>query len=50
MRVEFSRWVESDLQSIADYIAEDNPVRAVSFIREIREKIRVVGRQPRTFC
>ena len=49
MRVEFSRWVEGDLKSIADYIAEDNPMRAVSFIREIREKIRVVARQPLTY-
>jgi toxin ParE1/3/4 len=49
MRLEFSRWVESDLKSIADYIAEDNPMRAVSFIREIRGKIRVVARQPLTY-
>jgi toxin ParE1/3/4 len=49
MRLEFSRWVEGDLKSIADYIAEDNPMRAVSFIREIREKIRMVARQPLTY-
>jgi toxin ParE1/3/4 len=46
MRVEFSRFVESDLSLIADFIAEDNPTRAVSFIREIREEIRRIGRNP----
>ena len=46
MRVEFSRWVESDLDLIADYIAQDNPRRAVTFIREIREKIDQIGEQP----
>jgi plasmid stabilization system protein ParE len=46
MRLEFSRWVESDLENIGDYIAQDNPARAVSFIREIRSKIVQIGRQP----
>jgi toxin ParE1/3/4 len=46
MRVEFSPWVEGDLEAIADYIAQDNPVRAVSFIHEIRAKVRAVGRRP----
>jgi toxin ParE1/3/4 len=46
MRLEFSRFVESDLEAIADYIAQDNPKRAVSFIREIRERIRAVGKNP----
>jgi toxin ParE1/3/4 len=46
MRVEFSRWVEGDLEAVADYIAQDNPRRAVTFIREIREKIRKIARQP----
>lgn len=46
MRVEFSRWVEGDLEAIGDFIAEDNPTRAVSFIREIRDKIERIGRQP----
>jgi len=46
MRLEFSRWVESDLTAIADYIAQDNPARAVSFIREIREKIHLIAQHP----
>jgi toxin ParE1/3/4 len=39
MRIEFSRWVESDLDAIADDISQDNPRRALTFIREIGQKI-----------
>jgi len=46
MRVELSRFVEGDLEAIADYIARDNPPRAVSFIREIGARIRLVARNP----
>lgn len=46
MRLEFSRWVESDLDSIADYIAQDNPQRAITFIREIRQKMHRIAEQP----
>jgi plasmid stabilization system protein ParE len=46
MRVEFSRFVESDLEEIADWIAEDNPGRAVSFIQEFREAFRRIGQSP----
>lgn len=46
MRIEFSRWVESDLEAIGDYIAQDNPRRALTFIREIRAKIERIGQQP----
>ena len=45
MRTEFSAFVEGDLDAIADYIAQDNPARAVSFIQEIGE-IHVVGQNP----
>jgi toxin ParE1/3/4 len=46
MRVEFSRFVEGDLDAIADYIAQDNPTRAVSFLHEIGAQIHAVGRNP----
>jgi plasmid stabilization system protein ParE len=49
MRVEFSRFVEHDLEAIGDYIARDNPRRALSFVREIRAEIRRVGKDPRLF-
>jgi len=43
MFVELSSFIESDLEAIADYVAQDNPMRAVSFIREIREELRLVA-------
>ena len=46
MRVALSRYVESDLEEIADWIGEDNPRRAVTFIREIREVFRRIGDGP----
>lgn len=46
MRVEFSAFVEGDLIAIADYIARDNPERAVEFIREIRDEIRRIEKNP----
>jgi plasmid stabilization system protein ParE len=46
MRVELSAFIESDLDVIAEYIALDNPARAVSFIREIRAKFRQIGQHP----
>lgn len=36
--VVFSWKAERDLEDIAEYIAADNPRRAVSFIRELRER------------
>jgi toxin ParE1/3/4 len=36
MRCEISPLAEFDLEEIGDYIARDNPSRAVSFVREIR--------------
>lgn len=46
MRLELSRFVESDLAAVADFIAEDNPRRALSFLAEIRQKIVRIGEQP----
>ena len=46
MRLELSRFVESDLEAIAAFIAEDHPRRAVSFLAEIRRKILRIGEQP----
>ncbi len=36
MRLELSPFIESDLDDIADYIAQNNPGRAVTFIQDIR--------------
>lgn len=38
MRCTFSPLAVTDLEEIADYIARDNPGRAVSFIRELRAR------------
>jgi plasmid stabilization system protein ParE len=46
MRVELSPYVKGDLEAIADWIAQDNPRRAVTFIREIREAFRRIGADP----
>jgi plasmid stabilization system protein ParE len=46
MLVELSSFIENDLEAIADYIAQDNPMGAVSFIREIRVELRLVGQNP----
>lgn len=35
MKVRFSQQAALDLESIADFIAQDNPKRAVSFVAEI---------------
>ena len=45
-QLEFSRFIEGDLDDIADYIAQDNPIRAVSFIRDIRTKFNEIQRNP----
>lgn len=42
MRLELSRFIESDLDDIADYIAQDNPSRAVTFIQDIRARFHAI--------
>ena len=49
MQVELSAFVATDLEAIADYISQGNPPRALTFIREIRAKIRLVGKQPQIY-
>ncbi len=43
----FSGPAESDLEAIGDYIAEDNPLRAVSFIKEVRARCRKIADNPK---
>jgi toxin ParE1/3/4 len=38
-----------DLEEIADFIARDNPVRAVSFIEELTAVCERIGESPRGF-
>jgi toxin ParE1/3/4 len=46
MRCVFSPLAEADMEEIGDYIAQDNPSRAISFIREIRMKCTKIKDQP----
>lgn len=46
MRLELSHFIESDLDDIADYSAQDNPGRAVSFIKDIRAKFHDIHHNP----
>jgi len=49
MIVEFSDEAESDLERIADYIATDNPSRALSFVQELRGKCEALADTPKGF-
>lgn len=49
MQLELSRYIEGDLDDIADYIAQDNPGRAVSFIQDIRRKFSDIQRSPLSY-
>lgn len=49
MKLVFSPRAASDLEEIYDYIARDNPTRAVSFVREIEQKCRLIAKLPAAF-
>ncbi|WP_417476649.1 type II toxin-antitoxin system RelE/ParE family toxin [Maricaulis sp.] len=38
MKLVFSDMAQADLEEIGDYIASDNPIRALSFIAELRSR------------
>jgi plasmid stabilization system protein ParE len=46
MRLEFSPYVEGDLDAIAGYIALDSSRHAVVFLQEIRAELRVISKNP----
>ena len=49
MEVTISRLAERDLESIGDYIAEDNPPRAVSFVAELRVQCATIAKAPHAY-
>jgi len=49
MIVELSDEAEDDLEQIADYIARDNPHRALSFVQELRGKCEALACSPLGF-
>ena len=46
MRLAFTSEAEQGLETIADYIASDNPVRALSFVHELRAKCQRITFNP----
>lgn len=46
MKVLFTEAAESDLEAIGDWIAKDNPGRAMSFVRELRRSCVDIGPRP----
>jgi toxin ParE1/3/4 len=46
MKVDITSAAEADLEEIADYIARDNPVRALSFVRELYERCLDIAEMP----
>jgi len=47
MRLVFTPLAEADLEAIGDYIARDNPGRALTFIRELRGRCERITDMPR---
>lgn len=46
MKLDITSAAEADLEAIADYIARDNPVRALSFVRELYERCLDIADMP----
>ena len=46
MKVEFTLAAEADLEQIGDYIARDNPARALSFVRELARSCLELAEMP----
>lgn len=49
MRCLFAARAAADLEEIGDYIAEDNPARAKSFIIELRARCKHIADMPRAY-
>jgi toxin ParE1/3/4 len=49
MRVEISPLAERDLEAIGDYIADDNPPRALSFVAELRTLCAKISKAPQAY-
>ena len=49
MKLVFSPRAELDLEEIGDYIALDNPSRAISFVLELEEHCQKISKRPAAF-
>lgn len=47
IRLAYTPAARDDLREIGDYIAQDNPARALSFVRELREHCQRIAGNPR---
>jgi toxin ParE1/3/4 len=47
--VVFSQRANADLEAIGDWIARDNPGRAISFVAELRNACEALGANPRIY-
>ncbi|MBO9602678.1 MAG: type II toxin-antitoxin system RelE/ParE family toxin [Novosphingobium sp.] len=48
-RLRIAAAARADMDSIADFIRRDNPVRAESFIEEVARKIETIAERPMSF-
>lgn len=46
MKLGISPLAEQDIEAISDYIAQDNPVRAVSFTEELYQQCLLIAESP----
>ncbi|HYN00308.1 MAG TPA: type II toxin-antitoxin system RelE/ParE family toxin [Aestuariivirgaceae bacterium] len=49
MRVVFTEAAESELEAVSDWIATDNPERAITFVAEIAERCHSLADSPEAF-
>ena len=49
MKIRFTDEAKADLLQIGDYIARDNPTRALSFVEELEQKCRAIAASPMAF-
>jgi toxin ParE1/3/4 len=49
-RLAFSPRADADLEEIGDYIARENPVRAISFLEELRSHCAAILRAPAAYA
>ena len=50
MKIQFSSEAKSDLLQIAVFIAQDNPIRALSFTDELERKCLDIANMPKAFA
>ena len=50
MIVRIAREAEADLEAIGDWIAEDSPLRAATFVAELREACMTLAQVPEGYA